>query len=73
LDYLEDPWRKVYNTDVLDDTIEALHERQVLRILLQVVLSLFFILEFDHKAMREAALSGISNGRMTKREGNATT
>jgi hypothetical protein len=54
--WLVDPRSIVHNPDVLDDTVQALHERQVRRVLLQVIPPILLISEVRDEAVREPAL-----------------
>ena len=47
---------KVHHPNVLHQPTKTRHELQVRRVLLEVILPVFFALEFAHKAVRESSL-----------------
>ncbi|KAK5678913.1 Iron-sulfur assembly protein 1 [Elasticomyces elasticus] len=51
---------EVYDPDVLNQSVETCHELQMCWVLLEVVLSVFFVLEFAYEAVREGSLVDMS-------------
>ena len=58
---LEDAWLKVQHGGLFEYGPRILHELLVYRILEAVIVSIFFILKFHDKAMRESILEIISS------------
>ncbi len=47
---------KVHDSNIHHDLAQARHEGQVLRVLLEIVLAIFFVLKLRNKAMRKGSL-----------------
>lgn len=57
---LKFPRLKIHHFDVLHHLFDTLHEFQVRRVLLKIVLSVFLALEFAHETVAESTLGPIS-------------
>jgi len=60
--HLEFPRLKVHNPHILHNPLQTRHEFQMRRVLLEVVLPVFFGLKFAYEAMAETALNHPQTG-----------
>lgn len=56
LELLENPWFEIHDSSTFNDAFCTLYEFRMSRILFNIVIPIFFILEFNHEAMRESTL-----------------